>query len=107
KYQLCTEKETYLILNKGCTTSLRSYITNAHYINIAEAISFGNFPVVPQSSENILRQVLVKWITTNSFPFTTVKSKSFQELVDIIKKLDDNVTILSTRTVKRDLLGKS
>ncbi|CAG8728609.1 22078_t:CDS:1, partial [Racocetra persica] len=105
KCQLCIEKETYLILNKGSTTSLHSHITNAHHINIAEAISSKNFPVVSQSSKNVLRQALIKWITMDSLPFITVESESFWKLADIIRKLDDNITIHSTRTVKRDLLG--
>src|SRR5438477_178084 len=44
--QLYTNKETYLTLTNGATTSLHNHIKNIHYINIAKAVSSRNFLVV-------------------------------------------------------------
>ncbi|CAG8674846.1 23613_t:CDS:1, partial [Racocetra persica] len=62
--------------------------------------------IISQSSESIFRDALVKWIATNNLLFTTVKSESFHKIIEIIKKLNGDVTVLSAKTVKHDLLNK-
>ncbi|CAG8852703.1 13200_t:CDS:2, partial [Gigaspora margarita] len=88
KCRLCPV-DTYLTITNSGTTSLR------------------NHPLkIPRSNEHILRNALVKWIATDTLPFTTVESESFRELVEIIRKLEGDITVPSAKSVKRDLINK-
>ncbi|CAG8815177.1 12439_t:CDS:2, partial [Racocetra persica] len=49
-------------------------------------------------------KALVKWIASKSLSFVIVESENFQELVKLIKVLDD-VEVSFVSTVKRDLLN--
>ncbi|CAG8515461.1 29801_t:CDS:2, partial [Racocetra persica] len=63
---------------------------------MTKTVSSEDFTVaILQSSEDIFREALVKWIVIDNLPFTTIESESFRELFEIIRKLEGDITVPS------------
>ncbi|CAG8783464.1 8666_t:CDS:1, partial [Acaulospora morrowiae] len=87
------------------TSNLRTHVINIHKIDIPSILSSEDLATLfSQSGEHLLRETLVEWIVKDCLPFTTIESKSFHKLFEVIKKLEGNITISSASTIKRDLL---